>query len=342
MKQRTATLTRRQFGLTGLMGAAGLGAAALGRTQLPVDTYRDLGLHERFDWESAINGRSRDDFQQFLNPPADGQYNPCAEATPAVDTPRGEVKEYPAWSESRVYKGTERGIWIYRPSQLAASSEAPDLLFVQDGGGYVNPAGAMRVPAVLDTMIHAGELRPTVGVFVNPGQRTVPRGATDPERGRQRSLEYDTLTDTYVRFVLEDVMPWVEKEIGRPVSADPARRTIAGISSGGICAWTAAWFRPDSFGKVLSHCGSFTNIRGGHNYPYLVRTTNRKPIRMFMTSGSNDLDIPLGSWPLANRQMALALDYAGYDYKFVFGEGGHNLRHGGAILADSLRWLVRG
>ena len=116
-------------------------------------------------------------------------------------------------------------------------------------------------------------------------------------------------------------------------------RAIAGISSGGICAWTVAWERPDAFRKVLSHVGSFTNIRGGHVYPALIRKAERKPIRVFLQEGENDLDNLFGSWPLANRQMAAALKFAGYEHKFVMGKDGHNSRHGGAILPESLRWL---
>ena len=338
MRNQNNKLTRRQFALTGLMGAAGLATAATGRSQ-DLETYQKLGLDRRFDWSQPLNGRSREDFGRFLRPSEDNQYNPCAEAYPAADTPRGVVQKVEKWAQSRIFPQTERDIWIYRPAQLASSTERPDLMVFQDGGGYVNPAGPVRVPAVLDTLIHAGEIRPTVGVFINPGTRTVPRESSDPDRGQQRSVEYDTLTDAYVRFLLDEALPFVEAELGRPLSSDPARRMICGISSGAICAFTAAWFRPQTFGRVLSHCGSFTNIRGGHNYPYLVRTTERKNIQVFLTSGKNDLDIPLGSWPLANQQMASALEYAGYDYRFRFGEGGHNLRHGGAIFADSLRWL---
>ena len=113
------------------------------------------------------------------------------------------------------------------------------------------------------------------------------------------------------------------------------------MSSGGICAFTVAWERPDLFRKVLSHIGSFTNIRGGHAYPSLVRKTERKPIRVFLQDGSNDLDNELGNWPLANQEMAAALKFAGYDYDFVFGEGAHNGNHGGAIFPESVRWLWR-
>ena len=96
-----------------------------------------------------------------------------------------------------------------------------------------------------------------------------------------------------------------------------------------------------AFGRVLTHCGSYTNIRGGHNYPTLVITTTPlKPIKVLLQSGTNDLKIPLGNWPLANQTMAWALEYAGYDTRFVFGEGSHSFRHGGAIFADSLRWLA--
>ena len=92
---------------------------------------------------------------------------------------------------------------------------------------------------------------------------------------------------------------------------------------------------------MISHCGSFTAIRGGHNFPYLVRSTPCKPLRVFLQSGAADADIIFGSWPLANQEMAAALDFAGYDHRFEFGTGGHNLRHGGAIFAETLRWVFR-
>ncbi len=135
------------------------------------------------------------------------------------------------------------------------------------------------------------------------------------------------------------MLPFVVREHRFVISEDPDRRMVCGISSGGICAFTVAWQYPDRFRRVLSHCGSFTNIRGGHNYPYLIRTTPRKPIRVFLQSGSNDAETLYGDWPLANRTVANALKYAGYEYRFEFGNGGHSLRHGGALFADSLRWL---
>jgi len=92
---------------------------------------------------------------------------------------------------------------------------------------------------------------------------------------------------------------------------------------------------------VLSHIGSFTNIRGGHVCHALIRKTEKKPIRVYLQEGSNDLDNLHGNWPLANQEMAAALKFAKYDYEFVLGDGAHSGKHGGAILPESLRWLWR-
>ena len=138
---------------------------------------------------------------------------------------------------------------------------------------------------------------------------------------------------------MEEILPEVGKKYN--LTKDPAGRAICGMSSGGICAFTVAWERPDAFRKVLSQIGSFTNIRGGHVYPALIRKTEKKPIRVFLQDGSNDLDNLHGNWPLANQEMAAALKFMGYDYQFVLGDGAHSGKHGGAILPDSLRWLWR-
>ena len=141
-----------------------------------------------------------------------------------------------------------------------------------------------------------------------------------------RSFEYDTLSDQYARFLLEEILPEVEKTV--KLRHDAASRAIAGASSGGICAFTVAWERPDQFSKVLSWIGSFTNIasgptvrEGGHNYEALVRKTPKKPIRVFLQDGANDLDNANGNWPLANQTLAKSLAFAGYDYRFEFGQG---------------------
>ena len=259
----------------------------------------------------------------------DYAYGPDSVRHPGV--PEGKVTGPVRW-ESKVFDGTVRDYWVYVPAQYRPDQPACVMVF-QDGGNYVKENGQFRVPVVFDNLIHKGDMPVTVGVFVNPG--TFP-GASPKGRGRSnRSYEYDTLSNQYASFLEKEILPEVGKTV--KLRSDASGRAICGISSGGICAFTAAWERPDLFSKVLSHVGSFTNIRGGDVYPGLIRKTERKPIRVFLQDGSGDLDNPHGSWPLANLSMAAALRFKDYDYRLVYGDGGHNGRHGGVILPDSLR-----
>ena len=272
----------------------------------------------------------------------DDQYKLGPDSLPQPGVPQGKVTEY-EWNDSKIYPGTVRKFWVYVPAQYDAAKPACVMVF-QDGGGYVKRDGAWRVPVVFDNLIAKKQMPLTVGVFINPGVKPPPPGepAKRPDgkpAGSTRSLEYDSLGDTYARFLLEEILPEVGKTV--KLTGDPAGRAIAGSSSGGICAFTVAWERPGQFSKVFSTIGSFTNIRGGNAYPDLVRKAPKKPIRVFQQDGANDLVNQFGSWPEANKAMAAALDEKGYDHKFVFGEGTHNPKHGASLLPEALRWLWR-
>ena len=252
------------------------------------------------------------------------KFGPDSLEQPGV--PRGQVIDMGVW-KSKVFDGTERKWSIYVPKQYDGSKPACVMVF-QDGQWYANPKGDFRVPTVFDNLIHQGKMPVTLAIFLQPGTIA----------GRSnRSVEYDTLSDQYAKFLEKEILPEVAKKY--KLRSDAAGRAIGGISSGGICAFTVAWQRPDLFSKVLSHVGSFVNIRGGDVYPGIIRKTERKPIRVFLQAGKNDLDNQHGNWPLANLQMEAALRYKKYDYKFVMGEEGHNGKHGGAILPESLIWL---
>ncbi|MBI4906844.1 MAG: SMP-30/gluconolactonase/LRE family protein [Acidobacteria bacterium] len=237
---------------------------------------------------------------------------------------------------SRIFPGTERDWWIYQPSQYSPSQPAAVMIF-QDGGGMVRPEGAFRAAVVMDNLIHKKEMPVTVGIFINPG--VLPATSPDAQARYNRSFEYDALGDRYARFLIEEILPEVRKEYN--LSHNPDDYGIAGSSSGGIAAFTAAWNRPDAFRRVLSFVGSYTNLRGGTVYPTLLRKTEGKPLRVFLQDGSNDQNIYSGSWFQSNQDMALGLEYAGYDYQFVTGTEGHNSKHGSAILPDAMRWLWR-
>jgi enterochelin esterase family protein len=267
--------------------------------------------------------------------PAADDYAFGLDSIPQDGVPRGKVTG-PIKLTSEVFAGTERDYWVYVPAQYTPDQPACVMVF-QDGGGYVAEKGQYRVPVVFDNLIHRKEMPVTVGIFVNPG--TFPPGDAKGKGRSNRSFEYDTLSNQYASFLEKELLPEVGKTV--KLRPDAAGRAVCGISSGGICAFTAAWERPDLFSKVLSHVGSFTNIRGGDVYPGLIRKTERKPIRVFLQDGSGDLDNLHGHWPLANLSMAAALRHMNYDYRFAYGDGGHNGKHGGVILPDSLRWLWR-
>lgn len=248
------------------------------------------------------------------------------------NTPQGAVTHY-TWT-SQIYPGTVRDYWVYVPAQYRAEKPACLMVF-QDGGGWVDEKGDLRAPIVLDNLIQKGDMPVTIGVFIDPGVLN----ALSPDRQNRynRSYEYDALGDRYVRFLLEEILPEVAKHYN--ISTDPNDRGIAGASSGGIAAFNAAWNRPDSFHRVMSFIGSFTNLRGGDEIATLIRKTEPKPLRVFLQDGAADQNIYSGNWYLANQEIYSALQYAGYESTFVVGTEGHNSKHGGAILPDALRWL---
>jgi enterochelin esterase-like enzyme len=264
-----------------------------------------------------------------------------SDSLPQEGVPKGKL-EGPFLFKSKIIPNTVRKYWVYVPAQYTPEKPACVLVF-QDGQRAVNPQGVLRVPTVMDNLIHKKEMPVTIGIFITPGQR----GDTYPENlgmrnPNNRSVEYDSLGDTYARFLVEEMLPEIGKSYN--LTKDPEGRAIGGASSGAICAFTVAWERPDEFRKVISLIGSFTDIRGGHVYPDLVRKADKKPIRIFLQDGVNDLRNPRNpkrDWHLQNQAMVAALQEKGYDMKYVFGEGGHSDNHGGAILPDILRWLWR-
>jgi enterochelin esterase family protein len=336
-------------------------AAAGGRERHAARKHNDNGRFSMADEPRAAAGRApRQEDARLLGPgtveaPVRGGPSPKDEASLGLGNagpyelgpdskrqdgvPKGTITKYHHKSKT-IYPEVERDYWVYVPAQYGEAKPACLMVF-QDGDMYLGNgpvAGQLIAPVAFDNLIHKGEMPVTIGLFVNPGDK----GPGYPIWGGNdnRSLEYDSLGDRYARFLIEELIPEVKKKYR--ITDDPAGRATVGLSSGGIAAFTLAWERPDAFGKVISHCGSYIDARGGHNYPPLVRKTlKKKPIRVFLQSGEQDANVVFGDLALANQQMASALKYAGYDYKFVFGEGGHSLKHGGAIFPDTLRWLWR-
>ncbi|MEO8765436.1 MAG: SMP-30/gluconolactonase/LRE family protein [Ginsengibacter sp.] len=251
--------------------------------------------------------------------------------------PKGEVLKF-TFENSKIFPGTWREYWVYVPAQYRP--EKPACVYVnQDGIQW-------KAPTVFDNLINRNEIPITIGIFVTPG-RTMASNAEKANDRFNRSFEYDGLGDAYARFILEEILPEVEKQKtgdGRAIhlSKNGNDRAIGGSSSGAVCAFTAAWERPNEFSRVFSAIGTYVGLRGAERYPTLIRKYEPKPIRVFLQDGSNDLNIYGGDWWKANETMERALTFSGYDVQHTWGEGGHSGNQGTAIFPVVMRWLWKG
>jgi enterochelin esterase-like enzyme len=262
--------------------------------------------------------------------------------------PKGEMSG-PFTLPSQAYPGTQHTYWVYAPAQYDKATPAHLMIF-NDGQAFKNMEGDLRVPNVLDNLIHRRELPVMLAVFINPGRTPEQPEPTPQEWGDRttnRPTEYNTLDDKYARVIVDELMPALNKDYN--ISKDPEHRGIGGASSGAIAAFTVAWERPNEFRKVLSLIGSFVNLRGGHAYADIVRKSEKKPIRIYLQDGRNDnrgvgrggTYDPLRDWFLQNVRLKDALVEKGYDVNYQWGIGRHGQKHGGAILPDMMRWLWR-
>lgn len=245
--------------------------------------------------------------------------------------PEGTSYEF-SWDESEIFPGTTRRYWVWVPARYDASTPAALLVF-QDGWLYLDPDGIFRAGVVLDNLIHRGEVPVSIAVFVDPGE---------PDN---RNAEYDAFDDTYADFLLEEILPRVRADW--VITDDPDRWAICGGSSGGNCALTVAWTKSDRFRRVICLQGSFEQIPGGNPYPELIANTAEKPLRIFLTAETRDLNWNASrfNWLSSNLRVAAALAERGYDARLVLGDAEHTLEpggnHGAVILPDALRWLWR-
>lgn len=248
--------------------------------------------------------------------------------------PKGELIKL-SFDSSKIFPGTTRDYWIYVPVQY--NPDHPACVYVNQDGIQWN------APTVFDNLISSKEIPITIGIFITPGIVKT----TDPENALNRfnrSLEYDGLGDAYARFLLNEILPEVEKQHtrdGKPIrlSRSGNDRAIGGSSSGAVCAFTVSWERPAEFSKVFSAIGTYVGLRGAERYPTLIRKYEPKPIKIFLQDGSNDLNIYAGDWWMANQTMERALIFSGYSVHHEWGEGQHNGKMGNSIFPAAMRWL---
>jgi len=268
-------------------------------------------------------------------------YSLGPDSQPQSGVPKGLVTKYKL-EPGKFYPGTPHNYSLYVPAQYDAAKPAPFMIFL-DGSGFLS--NNERVPVVLDNLIAKHDLPPLIGIFVDPG--VLPAVSAEAQNRFERVFEYDSLSDRYSRFLLEELIPAIAKKFN--LSKDPNDHAISGVSTGAVGAFMGAWNRPDQFHRVLSFIGTYVAMKGADALPALIRKTEAKPIRIFLQDGKNDHIVPAepfgtfyaGSWPINNQVMFEALGYAGYDAKLVIGEEGHNMKQGAAIMPEALRWMWR-
>jgi enterochelin esterase-like enzyme len=261
---------------------------------------------------------------------------------------------------SKIYDGMKSEYWIYVPAQYKADSPAAVMVF-QDGGGYIDRNGNDPALNVIDNLIAQKKIPVMICIFINPGDITDSPGTPTYNfvkaysdkwhralKDSMRSTLYDTVSDRYVRFLRDEVLAEVATKYN--LRNDAYSRAITGLSSGGICAFNAAWQMPDQFARVISWIGSFSSIQwkedpanqdGGQDYPDKILREPKRNLRVWLQDGSEDLDLRYGNWPLANLRMANALKAREYDFHFSFGKGTHNTGHGAAEFPAEMIWLWR-
>jgi len=261
------------------------------------------------------------------------------DSRPQDGVPKGKL-EGPTLFHSKIFEGTVRKYWVYVPAQYTPDKPACVLVF-QDGQRATNPNFVLRVPQVMENLIAKKQMPVTIGIFITPGSRGEEYKEVGGGNPNNRSVEYDSLGDKYARFLIDEMLPEVAKTYN--LTNDPDGSCIGGTSSGGISAFNVAWERPDVFHKVITCIGSFTNIRGGHVFPERVRTSEKKPIRVFLEDTLRDnpnADLRR-DWHKQNVLMVAALKEKQYDMTYVYADGTHSDSHGGSIMPDMLGWIWR-
>jgi gluconolactonase len=271
-------------------------------------------------------------------PPQSNNYvlGPDSEAQPSV--PAGKTFSF-TLTDSKVFPGTTRTITVYVPA--AYEGDKPACVYVGlDGLGF-------QAATVFDNLIAQHAMPITIGIGVSPGQVA---SASPPDNPRfDRSFEFDSRSDRLARYLIEEVLPEVERyptSDGRAIrlSSDPNDRAIGGGSTGAIAAFTIAWERPDAFRRVFSAIGTYVGMRGGEQYYVLVRKTEPKPLRIFMQDGVHDewMGGPeMGDWWMSNQTMNRALEFAGYDVRHIWGAGSHDGSQAASLFPQAMRWLWR-
>lgn len=254
-------------------------------------------------------------------------YPPAIEQTVRDNVPKGKIFSFTInTADSKFFTGlngpVDRAVAVYVPAQAVAGKPLPVIVAFDQYGLRNN-----QLPTVLDNMIADKRLPVMCAVMIANGGNP----------GGQRSLEYDTVSAKNADFIEAEIIPRAEKEAGITITKDPEARMSYGGSSGGIAAFTLAWFRPELYHRVLSYSGTFVNLQRNDEVPHggweyhenLIPKNPAKPLRVWIHVSDGDNGATTGSsgfrnWVIANKRMSEVLKAKGYQYQFVFSKAsGH-------------------
>jgi iron(III)-enterobactin esterase len=253
---------------------------------------------------------------------------------------------------SKLYPATQsRAISVYIPAKYKDGTPAP-VMVVMDGAG----SQFLRVQAGLDNLSQTTDPTRKIPAFV---EIAVANG--------ERSIELDTMSDLWARYVDEEVFPAVESNAAIKaaypnfsITKDPEGRGAIGCSSGGSAAIIMAWFRPDLFRRVIGYDASLVDLQSSAMYPLgawdlhsdlaLILNSPVEPIRIMfddneMDNGAGTGEAGAKDWLLAGQRTAAALKTKGYHYRWLEGMGAKHCsdaRVQQTSMGDSLVWVWRG
>jgi enterochelin esterase-like enzyme len=241
---------------------------------------------------------------------------------PDPDAPSGQLTELDV--DSRALQ-RECRVSLYLPAGLSGTASYP-LLVVHDGGEFLQYAAAK---AVLDNLIHRGEIAPTIAAFLHP---------------KDRLVEYAN-SATHARFLTNELLPHLETEF--PLTGDRSGRTLLGASFGAVAALSTAYRSPSTYGSLVLMSGSFvsadagTDHGGGPIFDPVVQFVNRyrdRPRhvaeRLFVSCGLYEpLIIP-------NRSIVPIFRSAGMQVRYVESRDGHTWENWRDQLRGALWWVA--
>ena len=201
-------------------------------------------------------------------------------------------------------------------------------LFVSHDGYQWADADAMY------DLVLTGECPPFIGIGISSGELP---SALGEERLGIRQNTYDPPTSDYSDFVVEELIPYLVEKYKLSLSPDPDMHIITGGSSGGISAFTAAWYHNEFFRRVYMSSPSFIDLMGGETFLSKIRKHEPKPIRVYTEYSENDAMCDYGSDITAGQEAEFALRYARYDAAYNYRPGFWHVSHYGNYEAALVR-----